>query len=798
MPSNARGRPSWISRTLSLLAVAALVACGGSPTPPAPTGVVNVKGTLSLPPGGPDPAELSVSTPLGIYPVAADGSFEVDVFAGARTEIGVEDASGELVLLGVTNDESVSVSATSSAEALLYYLLGGMWLPAEHQDKVRSLLEGTQEAESIAAELERQFADGGNGLGDPDAGLLAALEAAHASLMGDAALQALVRSAVAPNVGGSGPSTPSVRAATYTATLSPAAVDGQNIIIEPSDTALAGVMVVHNPAGSGIVAQNHFRRPAKLLVYETGWEDADGLLTENDPPTPVDEVDIPATGQLEFFNALTDVVTAESPWSPVLSPKVNLPGHEGASRTHYRMLVVGPTTSDASWPIMDDPRFEIFHGHWENIEFEKSLELFLDELLLPLVEVYGLGSLAKFDAAKLADMRSRVRLIHDEHLSGLGVLLRNRQKGYVDGLKYVISELATNGNLRLDMLDMVRDALAESDANKAAIESMDRRLSSRASASAIAAAVQTLLVGGDVAKIMYDLASSPAVVDWTAVAAASLFALTPESATVTRSNASARFTVVPKGATSGDFLYRWTTSGAHGDLSDLLQDGTTVVTDSREIWYFHDSPLSIQDSDVDTIAVEVFEVDPGATSIPPGATPVARMAAEVRGDDRELDSRIELNYGSTPVGMYSDGKQFGCAEMYLRFDAEPGAKSYMVHARGVGGQNDDRNSNQDFRLGGPDHSEFIDPDAQWVGSTIEDGYTPDWSGVCNWQVKGVFASQPTTFNAWYDRDEDQFVVHLFTNVDYSGLVPNPVNLPERVELWSQWLENATFQVVVNR
>src|SRR5690606_27152211 len=171
---------------------------------------------------------------------------------------------------------------------------------------------------------------------------------------------------------------------------------------------------------------------------------------------------------------------------------------------------------------------------------------------------------------------------------------------------------------------------------------------------------------------------------------------------------------------------------------------------------------------------------------------------EVRGDDRELDSRIDLSYGSTPVGMFIDGKQFGCAEMYLRFDAEPGAKSYMVHARDVGGQNDDRNSNQDFRLDGPHHSVFIDPAAQWVGSTIEDGYTPDWSGVCNWQVKGSFASQPITFSAWYDRDEDQFVVHLFTNVDYSGIVLNPVNLAERVELWSQWLENATFEVVVNR
>jgi hypothetical protein len=424
--------------------------------------------------------------------------------------------------------------------------------------------------------------------------------------------------------------------------------------------------------------------------------------------------------------------------------------------------------------------------------------LFLDELLLPLVEVYGLGSLAKFDAAKLASMRARVRLIHDEHLAGLGVFLRNRQSGYVNGLKFVIEELAKNGQLRLDMLNMVRDALIESDKNKAAIDAMESRLSARASASAIAAAVQTLLVSGDVAKIMYDLSSSPAVVDWTAISAPTLFALTPESATVTRDNASARFTVVPKGATTGDFLYRWTTSGSHGDISDLFEDGTEIVTDSKEIWYFHDTPLSIEDTDVDTISVEVFEVEPGATSIPPAANPVARMAAQVRGDDRNLDSRIDLNYGSTPVGMFIDGLTFGCAEMYLRFDAEPGATSYTVHARGVGGQGDERNANQDFRLRGPNQTEFIDPNAQWIGSTIEEGYTADWSGVCNWQVKGEYALQPITFSAWYDREEDQYVVHLFTNVDYSGIVANPVNLGERVALWHQWLENATFEVVVNR
>lgn len=776
-----------MSLGLTLLTLSILVACSGPSTPPDSDGILSVKGIINLPADhGLDLSVLSVSTPVGTYPVSARGEFDAEVFGGARTEIGVEDLSGELLLLATNVAGTVEVSLSSTAEALMYYLVGGMWLPPEHQDTVRSLLEGRPEADAIATELTRLLASGTNGMAHPDAGLVAALESAHASLLNDSALDRLVASAVAP---------PAIAA--QDVDYRPMAVDGSNIVIEPGATSQAGVLMLHNPTGSGVVAQNHYRRPSALLVYETGWENADGVLTENDPPIPVETVDVPATGQLEFFNALVDVVTGDSPWSPVTSPKVNLAGHQGAARTHYQLVIVGPSATDATWPIMDDPRFDIFHGHWEDVELEKATELFLDELLLPLIEVYGLGSLAKLDAAKLASMRSRVRLIHDEYLTGLGVILRNRQTGYVNGLKYAIEELVSNRNLRIDMVDMIRDALAESDKNRAAIEALERRLSSRASANAIAAAVQTLLVGGDVAKIMYDLAGSPAVVGWEAVSAPTLFALTPDSATVTRYNPSARFVVVPKGATSGSFLYRWSTSGGHGDLSDLLQDGVTIVTDSKEIWYFHDTPLNIEDTDADSISVEVFEVEPGATSIPPDASPVARMAAQVRGDDIDVDSRIEINYGITPLGMYSGGLQFGCAEMYLRFDAEPGAKSYHVHARGVGGQGDVRNPNQQFRLEGPNQTEFIDPNAEWVGSVIEEGYTPDWNGVCNWQVRGVYASQPITFSAWYDRDEEQYVVHLFTNVDHSG-IGLPIDLGERVELWYQWIENATFEVVVNR
>ena len=760
-----------------------------------------MKGMVLLPAGtGLDLSGLTVSTPLGTYPVSATGEFTVSVFDGAMTELGVEAQNGSLLLLGMTSGAAAELSPTSTAEALLYYLVGGMWLPPAQQDKVRSLLQGAPEVADLASELERQLLAGGNGVAEPDSGFLDALEAAHASLLGDARLDLVALDGV--NLGSAAlvPGASAFSQAGVSVTVTPAAVDGSNIIIEPT-TRQTGVFVLHNPAGAGVVAQNHFRRPAALLAYEESWEDADRVEHPVDPPVLVERVEVPATGQLEFLNALLDVVTGDSPWSPVMSPALKLAGHEGASRTHYRLILVGPSATDAAWPIMSYPLFAGFHDQWSDIATDKSIELFLDDLLIPLMEVYGLGNMAKVDAAKLNGMRQRVKQIYDTHLLGLGVFLKPGAASYANGLKFVMQELVENRNFRLDMMNMVAEALEESASNKAAVEAMEKRLSARASASAIAAAVQTVLVGGDVAKIMYDLAGSPSVVDWTAVSAPALFALTPGEATVTRSNASARFTVVPKGQTSGNYLYRWTTSGTYGELSDLLHDGKTLDTAESDVWYFHNSPVSITNYDYDTIAVEVFEVDEGATTIPAGASPIARMAASVRGDDRVIDSRLEVNYGATPTGMFKDGMRFGCAEMLLRFKAEKGAKTYLVTITGVGGQGDERNTNQDFRLRGPNKTVFIDPNAKINGSTIEDGFTADYYGVCDWRSPtkpSYYAASPITAYARYDRPNDEYVVHLFTAVDYSGIVPKPLNIPEQVDLWYDWVANATFEVKVNR
>jgi hypothetical protein len=769
-------RPSFRTSISVLVSLLLLVACGGAPGPGAPTGATQVDGTIVLPTGhGIDLASLVVTTPLGTYPVAADGTFSADVLSGAHAEIGVETGAGALLLLGTSQGSSVGVSVESTAVALLYYLVGGMWLPADQQDTVRDLLRGIADADTLATELRRQLLAGGNGLATPDAGTLAALDAAQQALFADVSIGALAAAG---------------RAAAPTGAIGRTEVDGTNILIEPGDATQSGAQVLHNPSGAGVVAQNRFRRPAALLAYEVGWEDADGVLNPVDPPEFAGEVDVPATGQLELFAALFDVVTGDAPWAPVLSPSLGVAGRAEASRTHYQLVLLGPSTSAAVPALMSDARFTEFHDGWDDVLLEKSLELFLDELLLPIVEVYGLGGLAKYDAARVTQMRTRVRVIADEHLLGLGVYLRAGRTGYADALRFAITRLVESREFRLELMDTVFEALVESDRNRAAIEAMERRLTARASATAVAAAVEAALVGGDVAKIMYDLSESVAAEGWTVISAQALFSLAPARAIVTRTEPSARFGVTPKGTLTGSYRYRWTTSGTHGTISDLLQDGTAIDTDSSEIWYFHDRPLGIEDDDVDSISVEVFEVEPGASSIPAGAQPVARMAASVRGDDILLDSRIEVNYGSTHPDLY--GKSYGCVEMLLRFDAEPGADTYTVRIRGVGGQGDERNGNQDFRVNGPNKDVFIDPDAR-TGAIHEAGYVGPYHGVCTWINRGHYALPPITASARYDAVNDQFVVNLFTTVQSGFGTSSSVSVP----LWHEWVEHATFEVVVS-
>lgn len=595
----------------------ALSACAGQGGEPLPTGARQVSGVISLPPGhGLDVSSLKVVTQYGEYPVEADGKYTALVMLGADAELGVETESGELLLLGASDGASAPLSLHSTAEALIYYLIGGMWLPPEHQDTIRDLLRGRSEAGTLASHLERLLLAGEYGLTAPDQPLRDALEAVRTDILGGSTLlDSLATFPVCP------------------ALLHPAAAGDVSVIIHDGTTEQAGALVLHNPDGLGVVAMNTLRRPAALLAYEVAWEDVDQNVTPVDPPELVTRVEVPATGNLELFAAIGDILTGDAPWMPVLSPGLVLSGRPEATATEYELVLIGPSLTADTLPIWWDSRFTAFHDEWDDIRNEKMVELVLNEMVLPLVTTFAFGSVAKLSSSKLAKARQDVKNIYDNHLLQLGVYLKSDPfGGHVAGLKFVLEELAVNRQLRSDMIDMLEDALTTSERHRHAVEAIDKRLAARASASAIVFAVEAVLVGGDVGKIIADLATTPAVASWAAEAFPARFIVDPPFATITTDSAAAKFNVQAVGDPPvGNYLFRWSTSGNHGVLFDYFEEGLVLETTSPEVWYYHDDPIVLKTTDTDTILVEVFLVEPGVTEVPVDARPIGKGQATVSG-----------------------------------------------------------------------------------------------------------------------------------------------------------------------
>ena len=602
-----------LGRLLALATLLALTACGGggNPRPQVPLGSEAVGGQVVLPAGnGLNLASLRVSTTFGSVAVGEDGSFTAYVDPTADIELGVETTNGELVLLGVALGSEVQLSVQSTAEALLYYSLGGMWLPIQHQTKMRELLRGVEGSDAVAAELTRLLAAGGNGLTEPDAAFEAALLAAH---------EALVPLAQAAGLGFAD------------LDLSPMAAGDPNILIHNGATSKAGAQVLHNPGGSGIVVLNEYRRPAALLIYEVAWEDAEGVVTPIEPPTLAGTIDVPATGKLELFNALWDVVTGDAPFAPIISPAADLPGRSGASRTYYELVLIGPSMSDSEWPIVSDERFASLQDEWLDVYMDKSVELFVDELLFPVLETFILGRKAALDAANAKAARERLRIIYRHNLSELGAYLSPREARYAQALRYALQELSFNLTLRNQTMQAVVEAMNVSDRNKLNMDAVNRRFSARAAASGVAAALQTSMLAGDVTGILYGLTGAAWAVDWQAESTPALFLLTPEYVEfLIHTEWQTKFTVYSVGPVSGNHLFRWSTTGDYGLLYDYLgNEGKVLENNIPEMLYTMESPFGMAEGQTDTVTVEVFAVEPGVTTIPAGAEPISVRAATI-------------------------------------------------------------------------------------------------------------------------------------------------------------------------
>jgi hypothetical protein len=769
-PPLPRTSPGRLSSLLLVPLVAGLflAGCGGTVTPPPDPGEVReVTGTVVIPAGaGIDMATLAAVTAMGSYPVAADGSFTAQVIGSTPTEVAIHAPSGALVMAATsragTGDGGLEVSSRSSAAVLMYYALGCFLVPEGAQDELWSLIEGHGAVDDVAAVLAASFAAGGLPLADEDDAVAEALDDAWHTIMRSAEA---ARLSVGTQSTGAG-----------------------NIVIEPGAGVMqAGVAVIHNPLGAGIAAQNTFRRPAALLAYQVGYQDDAGADQVLSPPVLTATIDVPSTGSLGVMQALTDIVTGEAPWSPEVSQGMPLSLYDG-QRTYYQLVLLGPSLDVVTRPpLYDDARFSAERGHWNDVIGDKALEQFFNDVALPALETFAFGGVGHIEASKLGQFRQQFRALNDTRLASLGIFLK-AGGGYAEAVKFVIAELSGTGGYRLDFMDVLWNALKESEKSKLDFDAVESRLKARSAASGVAAAVQLALGAGDIAAILKDLNDALPAVGWTATASPTLFVLSPEFAYFTKSQPRVALSVAPRGPVTGTFLYRWSTSGHNGHLTDGPKNGVSIDTTHSNVWFIHDAPLSITDEQADGVWVEVFEVPVGTTTVGAGQEPVARLAAELKGFDREIDSRLEVQSGMTAPGYFKDGISVGCSTMYLRIPKQAGARKYTVTFEGWGGVGNEYNFNSALYY----NSSYV-----WeIDPTNPGGHIWPFTAVCDWfGPDGRSYAAPYSFMT-YDAGSD-YLVAVQTNMDFvGGPPPGAVLRPQYIRFWYDWASQGTVTVTI--
>jgi len=583
-----------------------------------------VTGKLELPSGSPvAPSTCKVLALTGKSAVADDGSFPVLAPKEGKFQVCLTDAAGNLMLTGFAGPTGAKISARETAVTLAYYALGGFALPPEYDEALLDLIRASSAIDTLAAVIETKFLTNPMVITDGDDDLTAAIEAARDDLVPEMAkFSASVQPEKVPLPFAARP----VAANTTSNKL---------IQIDPDATTMqSGIQIFQNPSGEGIVAQNSFRRWPSMVCYQTGKENEQGVREDFYPPRQIgDFYNIPSTDRLEFFNAIWDVISGDSPYAPILSDPVDLPLAEGSQKTFYKIVVLGPTLDFVTIPpVWSDTLFFAFADSWDNKMDSLVFKTFWLDFAWPVIETFLFVKGANTQQAKLDSFVDEFKSLCDSRLANLGVILRSKEDTFlIFAVQLVLDTLKNDGRFRIDFLNACQKALKQSALNRANFEAMEGKLKAMSNAAAVVAAIQVAFASVDVAAVIKDLQSSRSGEVWSATVIPAKVHLEPSKATVTQNQVSASFTASVGGSPDGTFVYRWSTTGTYGIISDNAgKQGKNFDSTQKTVYYMVD-PGAMINGELDTITVEVFD-DDGSGTIPAGAFSIGKATSKVLGD----------------------------------------------------------------------------------------------------------------------------------------------------------------------
>ncbi len=582
-----------------------------------------------------DLSALVVSTNLADAAVGEDGQTTAQLISDYPSLVPLVAPDDKVWLMGflTPGKENQEINSKTTATALLFFASGAWNLPPQRIQEILDQITESRACTALAAAIEVAMKTNPAAITDGDSGIDAAIVAGRELLFGlephgDTTAKAFreAKQILGPR-------------------LQSAPQDLQVFVSPDANTIQGGILLLQNPDGPGLLAQNSFRRRARIQPYLVATKDADGVQTDIAPPREVGPpIEVPTTFSLGLISSFSQAAQNISnqvsgtgdpvaPWSPVRSSSFTLPREGDATQTLYKIVVLGPTLDAVTRPaIFDDPQFASWQGIWNAQIGALQAEAFLLDFVLRVLEFTAVGAGASWNTGQQAAALARYRGTMEPFLLARGLAVPMTTKlEFRRALIEIVKELGSGEPVfRQSTIRLLEEMWGLNNAGKVQIQQLERNMARAARIGGLITAIDVAMGGLDLGAVINDLQKSTSANTWDATVIERRVRISPLDGVVSLNNSGVMFTASVAGLPDERFVYRWTTTGERGSLFALSGlSGNAIDTTEDNLQYIVNVTL-LKPGLLDTVTVEIFQ-DDGDGTIPAGAISVGSASAVVRG-----------------------------------------------------------------------------------------------------------------------------------------------------------------------
>ena len=533
--------------------------------------LVTVNTTIILPANSPLKAEdLTLTSAIDQeYPISADGSVSHKVYKDDMRLVRVYNSNGDIVMMGWVDPSTgkATISARTTAEALIYFDTGGWQMPDELQSALIKELASSTEIYPVKSAVE------------------SALSNSPYTITGALSVLTPICAQTAAKLLGLD-------------TPAPPATDG--VRIQPP-TPKSGITILQ-PGLNDIVIRNDFRRRAIAYIDRVS------------PAAEIKKLELSATkGATSFWGAVNDITAAvaqqglsyiwnlnNSAYSGVSSETIDLPVvPDDAIKTEYKVTVVGMGVHDGSIGSLSTSR----QNELSDL-IKKSVVI---DFLVPFVTttILPLKGDAINKALKNEKAQGAISLLINTLAQTAPNIWKKALSGNVKGaIQDGINALLTDGLVQESYLDFVK-TLAEISGKE--LGKGSKFLEVGKSFVKAIGGVDAILTGFDTFAQARAFDNSALAETWDITVNKSKVKLTPQLGDIVKGDKISFTATVPSatGDNAPKIEYQWSTTGAHGNIKDNIHQGKDFTTTANVVEYISDGSTIGDDS----VKVEAFEIN---------------------------------------------------------------------------------------------------------------------------------------------------------------------------------------------